>query len=160
MKGSPILSTITATLLMAGAYLWLNLSLTSEVVAEDNIPNTKGSVIRSTGGALSPEDTISCYIEAHFSSPPTKFTISDAVSGRAIATVSNLSDNEWSDEITLLKGESIELMVQATWQNDSNNSNKQNFIQLILSPDQMADSEVTLRNTGEIDTTAFFTLSP
>ena len=155
MKGSPLLSTIIALLLMAGAYLWLDFSLkTSESVTP---------IVKSNNELSSPSpmtnEIIPSYIEAHFSTQPTSFKITDPLSGKVISNISNLTGNEWTGEIDIPIGTTAELRVQATWkQTTANSTAQQNFIQLILSPDQMDDSTVTLRNSGEIDTTAIFQL--
>jgi len=155
MKGSPILSTITATLLMAGAYLWLHLTLYSKTsTANHTMPQPY------VDGELHPKaldnNSVSCYIEAHFSSPPSSFSLSDPLSGNLLVSETYLEDIEWSGEIILPKGDSAAINIHAVWEEDT--AGKQHFIQLILSPDQMEDSTVTLRNDGEIDTTASFQL--
>ncbi len=153
MKGSPILSTITATLLMAGAYLWLHLSLYS---SPSHVNQGNGDANEDDQESNLSENMIAYYIEAHFSTPPSKFVLTHPVSGKVIVNESTLTDNEWSGEIMLSKEETVELNIRVLWK--ENSSDLQNFIQLILSPDQMEDSSVTLRNDGEIDSTATFQL--
>lgn len=155
MKGSPILSTITATLIMAAAYLWLHLTLYSSSPITD-IAQTTSANHETNQATLISQNRLACYIEAHFSTPPKKFIISHPISGKTIISKTNLTDNEWSGEITIHKAETADLNVYATWEPDS--TNKQNFLQLVLSPNQMEDSSVTLRNNAEIDTTATFQL--
>ncbi len=155
MKGSPILSTITATLLMAGSYLWLHLTLYSSpsIVDPPQAPSRYNGIAQET---LLPENMINCYIEAHFSTPPSKFIIKHPVSGKIIVSETNLTGNEWSGEIKIARDKTAELNVYTLW--DLTSSNRQNFLQLVLFPDQMEDSSVTLRSHAEIDSTATFQL--
>jgi len=142
---------------MAGAYLWLHFTLHASTANTDQAHHTSSDLSLQNGAEA--ENTITCYIEAHFSTPPKSLKISDPISGKVITRISDLTDNEWSDEINLTIGQSVELNVQATWaEDDVVDSTQQNFIQLVLSPDQMEDSTMTLRNAGDIDTTATFQL--
>jgi len=159
MKGSPLLSTLTAILLMAGAYILLDLNIkpytkqAEPTTNQENTPNSSHSQAQDLA-------MIPTYIEAHFSSPPQHFKIQAPLTGQVIAHASNLTENEWSGEIKIAPGDAAELNIRAIWKPNETQQKTQHFIQIILSPDQMDDTTVTLRSShsNEIDTTASFQL--
>ena len=149
MKGSPILSTLTAIVIMLGSYFAISSLLNSHISPSTN-PN-KTSINNNTTSELS-----SAFLEMHFSTPPASLVISDPITNHVIAKLSNLTDHEWNGEIMLPNKPApsqLELSVKAAW---DKSSAQQHFIQIIVSPDQADDAAVTLRSMDHIDTTATF----
>jgi len=152
MKGSPILSTIIAIFLMAVAYTYLEFS---------RRPPSKVAVNQSPSSSDQDPDSprTQAYLEAHFSSPPVSFSVIDPLDSKVIASETSLSDIEWSSQISIQSSsDSVDLIIQAEW-DSALPDDHQHFIQLILSPDQLADSSITLRNDSNVDDIATFTLS-
>lgn len=151
MKGSPIISTLLAAIIMVSIYLIMHTRLASNNSSEPDHTSRSKTKLEDRKG----ESMVSAYIEVHFSTPPASFTIYHPVSNQKIVEINDHSDNEWSDEILIPEGDSIELNVVAKWKDSDDD--RQHFVQLILSPNGKDDASTTLRSMTDIDTTATFT---
>ncbi len=152
MKGSPIISTIVACLIMLGIYLCMHTFLRpQQQIADSKIP-------AAPQNHHSREAEILYFIEIQSSTPPSSILITHPITGEVILKISDLTETEWTGEILLPlleEGSQIELNVNAQWQDTPEDT--QNFIHIVLSTPDDSDTSSVLRSPGNIDTTATFT---
>ncbi len=151
MKGSPIISTILACIIMLGIYLCMQTFLRSDVqiVESKNSVNTK----KHPSAAV----YILHYIEIQTSTPPSSILITHPITGEELLKITDLTETEWTGEIDIpLTDEEnqIEFNVSAQW--DKTPEGTQNFIYIQLSSRLSSDTSTVLRGPQDIDTTATF----
>ncbi len=141
MKGSPILATALACLIMLGMYLGMRMAFSQGSSSPDN-------VIVSEPSALG---DVTVYGEIYFSHEPKSFSITHPASEKVILDVSDPGASDWSCELKIpvekLTSSEIEFLVKVEWKSPEDGYH---FMQLILSPDDSEAQECTLRAEGEI----------
>ncbi len=141
MKGSPILATALACLIMLGMYFGMRVLFFKDATPPEN---DRISQPVSTGA-------ISVYAEIYFSHQPKHFSITHPASGSELLKVKDADDIEWSGELKIplenLTSDEIEILGEVEWATDSEGYQ---FMQVIISPDDHEAQTHTLRAEGEI----------
>jgi len=144
MKGSPILATALACIIMLSMYVGMRL-----VFSQDRTSN-KSTSSPITGNSHDQEiKSLRAYADIYFSIKPQSIRISHPASGKKLLDLADLEDFEWSGEIQLpiSSTEELELLCEVDW---ASATNGYQFIQLILSPDGHEDQSQTLRSEANI----------
>ena len=141
MKGSPILATALACIIMLSMYVGMRLVFSQDGTSDKSI---------ITGNFHDQEiKSLSAYADIYFSIKPQSIRISHPASGKKLLDLADLEDFEWSGEMQLpiSSTEELELLCEVDW---ASSTNGYQFIQLILSPDGHEDQSQTLRSEGNI----------
>ena len=142
MKGSPIISTITACAIMLGMYLCMQFSLAD--APEPELGDNQDEEVD--------RDSELMNAEIYFSTPPKSLTLRDPLTQKPVIELTDLTETEWSGEITIPKyTESLELIVDAKWENHSG----LHFIEIQLYSDER-EASATLKGETDIEDTANF----
>jgi hypothetical protein len=141
MKGSPILATALACLIMLGMYVGMRV-----VFSEEKKPVTKPEVAET-----SQKGEVSVFVEIYFSDPFTHFSLSHPASGKELLEITATGSTEWNGEITLpiekLTSAEIEILGKVAWETPSDGYQ---FMQIVISPDNLDPQTRTLRAEGDI----------
>ena len=145
MKGSPILATALACLIMLGMYAGMRVAF-----SQNARPTTAPQVSETTiSGDTSGEVTV--YAEIYFSNQPKNFSLSHPDSGKLLLSVTDPDSTEWSGEITIpvenLTSGEIEFLGTVEW---ADSEDGHHFMQVIISPTDLDTQSSTLRAEGDI----------
>lgn len=143
MKGSPILATALACLIMLSMYVGMRL-----VFSQDNNP-ANDAVAQTGASEQAALTTVTAYADIYFSAQPESLTISHPATDTPLLTLSELDEFEWSGEIQLPKDltEELEILCKVKWAVPQAGYQ---FIELTLSPDGLENQSQTLRAEGDI----------
>ena len=143
MKGSPILATTLACLIMFSMYVGMRL-----VFSQDDATNNKAKDLIANSQQF-PISTTTAYADLYFSAQPETVIIQYPSTNTTLLKLTDLEEYEWSGEIQLPTNpiNELELLCEVKWQNSEDGYK---FIQLILSPDDHSDQSQTLRAEGDI----------
>ena len=143
MKGSPILATALACLIMFSMYVGMRL-----VFSQDDATNNKAKDLIANSQQF-PISTTTAYADLYFSAQPETVIIQYPSTNTTLLKLTDLEEYEWSGEIQLPTNpiNELELLCEVKWQNSEDGYQ---FIQLILSPDNHSDQSQTLRAEGDI----------
>lgn len=141
MKGSPILATMLACFIMLVMYAGMRVAF-----SKDDPP-----VLEPNISSPSPSGKVSVYAEIYFSSRPKNFSITHPDSGLSILNITDHDASEWSGELfipveKLTSGE-IEFLGKCTWKSPEDGHQ---FMQIIISPEDLDQQTHTLRAEGDI----------
>ena len=141
MKGSPILATALACLIMLGMYVGMRVAF-----SEDDAPIVEPRITDVVSS-----DQLSVYVEIYFSSQPKNFTLTHPATGKVLLKVESIDSAEWSGDIFIpvekLTSAEIEIQCKAEWQSSDDNYH---FMQVIISPDELDPQTRTLRAESDI----------
>jgi hypothetical protein len=141
MKGSPILATALACLIMLGMYVGMRVAF-----AEDDTPIVEPEVSDVVSSAQ-----VSVYVEIYFSSQPNSFSLIHPATGKVWVKVENIDDVEWSGDgfipVEKLTSGELEIQCRAKWESRSAGYH---FMQVIISPDELDPQTMTLRAADDI----------
>ena len=143
MKGSPILATALACLIMFSMYVGMRL-----VFSQDDATNNKAKDLIANSQQF-PISTTAAYADLYFSAQPETVIIQYPSTNTTLLKLTDLEEYEWSGEIQLPTNpiNELELLCEVKWQNSEDGYQ---FIQLIVSPDDHSDQSQTLRAEGDI----------
>lgn len=145
MKGSPILATILACLIMLGMYVGMRVAF-SDPVEPVNTTLTDAPVSTTASSGQT-----SVYVEIYFSSKPEYFSITHPATAKVLVKAENLDSSEWSGDVIIpvekLTSTDLEIQCQTHW---SSTASGYNFMQIIISPDELDPQSKTLRAESDI----------
>ena len=145
MKGSPILATAFACLIMLSMYVGMRVAFSG-----DDKPTNPAETVAP---AQIPSGQTSVYVEIYFSSLPQNFSLNHPATGKVLLKVDHLENPEWSGDIILpfsvekLTSEEIEIQGDAEWKTPRESYQ---FMQVIISPDDLDPQSQTLRAESNI----------
>lgn len=141
MKGSPILATALACLIMLGMYVGMRVAF-----SKDDIPIVEPEVSEVVSSAQ-----VSVYVEIYFSSQPKNFSLIHPATGKVLIKVENIDDVEWAGDVFIpvekLTSEELEIQCEANWESPSAGYH---FMQVIISPDELDPQTKTIRAPKDI----------
>lgn len=141
MKGSPILATALACLIMLGMYVGMRVAF-----SKDDIPIVEPEVSEVVSSAQ-----VSVYVEIYFSSQPKNFSLIHPATGKVLMKVENIDDVEWAGDVFIpvekLTSEELEIQCEANWESPSAGYH---FMQVIISPDELDPQTKTIRAPNDI----------
>lgn len=141
MKGSPILATVLACLIMLGMYVGMRVAFSKDDHPTDELQVSKPIL----------HGEISVHTEIYFSHQPKNFSISHPATGKKLLSVTDPDSAEWSGEITIpvekLTSGEIEFMGNVEWAEEKDGYH---FMQVIISPTDLNTKASTLRAEGDI----------
>lgn len=148
MKGSPILATALACLIMLSMYVGMRVAFSDD--SDDS--NTVGIAAPDQA----PSGQVSVYVEVYFSSLPKSFSLTHPATGKVLIKVDKLVSPEWSGDVVLpisgtgekLTSEEIEILGNAEWRLPEAGYQ---FMQVIISPDELDTQSRTLRAESDIN---------
>lgn len=142
MKGSPIISTLIATVIMLGLYALMQVGLRQKPVSTNLIEVDPP-----------PSNMVRVFAEIYFATPPESFSITHPTTGEILINKKNLDSTEWSGDLLVPAPlDDLEINVSATWKSHPG----MQFMQITLSPNDRDPASATLRSESDIDTTATF----
>lgn len=145
MKGSPIIATALACLIMLGMYVGMRVAFSND----DEPPSS----VETLTPAQTPSGQTSAYVEIYFSSLPKSFSLTHPATGQVLIKIDNLESPEWSGDILIpvtekkLTSEEIEIQGTAEWRLSEVGYQ---FMQVIISPDDLDSQSQTLRAESDI----------
>ena len=145
MKGSPILATLLACLIMLAMYLGMQAAFSDH--KKPSTTNVPASSEKST------THQTSVYLDIYLSNEAKNFTLSHPATDKILIHEDDLQSSEWSGEITLplktITNQEIELQCQVEWSTPPSSDSYQ-FIQVIISPSDLDAQSQTARAQGDI----------
>ena len=148
MKGSPILATALACLIMLGMYVGMRVTFANENQPSPAPANEVSDHVTTK--------QVSAYVEIYFSVTPKSFSLTHPATGNTLIKVDDINPTEfgaeWSGDVTIpvasLTGTEIEIQGTAEWNSPPEHYQ---FMQVIISPDDLDAQSRTLRSEFDIN---------
>ena len=142
MKGSPILATALACIIMLSMYVGMRVVFSQDGKLEES------TFKQNDETELATQDSVTVYADLYVSNKPQSIRISHPDSGKKLLNLTDLEEFEWNGELQLPNlVQELELLCEVDWASESDGYQ---FIQLTLSPDNLSDQNQTLRSKGNI----------
>ena len=144
MKGSPILATALACIIMLSMYVGMR-----SIFSQDKALITNSASVTKTDPAKELQ-TDTAYADLYFSAKPKSLSIHHPATNTLLLSLTDIEDFEWSGNIILPKDltKELELLCKIEWVNPTEGYQ---FIQLTLSPNNLGDQTQTLKSEGDIE---------
>ncbi|MGJ8655675.1 MAG: hypothetical protein ACSHX6_04420 [Akkermansiaceae bacterium] len=143
MKGSPILATLLACLIMLAMYAGMRVAFSIDGNTTQPETSTPVEHIKA--------DQVSVYLEIYFSSEAKNFSLTHPATALPLIKVNNLNASEWSGDVFIpvkkLTSDEIEIQCEAQWESPQDGYK---FMQVIISPDDLDSQTQTIRAEGDI----------